>query len=223
MKWFNPVGKLSLGVCLLAALSASSAVTSAVSSPTNTAPSLSLGKPGIWKGEVGAGFLPSTRHVSLVGGAGPGLQVFGTREKHDLALASLSYGRMWGDVKGKGHWWRGNCEWRAELFGGEQFEPTDDLLVGIAPHVRYNFATGSRLVPFADLGAGVTGTSIGPPDLGGRFQFNLQAGVGLNYFLKNNLALSLESRFLHLSSARISTPNLGVNSCLFLAGVSWFF
>ena len=223
MKWFKPVGTLSLGVCLLAALSASSAETAAVSSPTNTVPSLSPGKPGIWKSEVGAGFLSSTKQVSLVAGAGPGLRAFGTKDKHDLALAGLSYGKMWGDVKGEGHWWRGNCEWRAELFGGAQFEPTDDFLVGLSPHLRYNFATGSRLVPFADLGAGVTTTSIGPPDLGGRFQFNLQAGVGLNYFLKDNVALSLESRFLHLSSARISTPNLGVNNCQFLAGVNWFF
>lgn len=178
---------------------------------------------GIWKGAVGAGFLRSVQHVAVGAGAGPGMEIFGSRQAHDLALGSVSYGRMWGDVKGEGHWWRGNWEWRAEVFGGAQFHPTGDYLVGLTPHLRYNFATGTRWVPFFDLGAGVTGTDIRNGDLGGWFQFNLQAGAGVNYFFRNNAALSLEARYLHLSNARLSTPNLGLNSILFLAGLNWFF
>ncbi|MBI5384220.1 MAG: acyloxyacyl hydrolase [Verrucomicrobia bacterium] len=191
--------------------------------PPKTVASLQAPKPGIWKDAVGAGFQSSARHVGVTAGAGPGMTVFGTKHAHDIALGGVSYGKMWGDVKGEGHWWRGNWEWHAELFAGSEFNPRTEYLVGLAPHIRYNFATGTRWVPFLDAGGGVTATDIGKPELGGAFQFNLQPGLGVNYFVKPNLALSAECRWLHLSSARISTPNLGVNTCLFIVGLNWFF
>jgi hypothetical protein len=78
---------------------------------------------------------------------------------------------MWGGVKGKDHWYRGNWEVRGELFGGAQFSPENDWLVGLTPHLRYNFATGTRWIPFIDAGSGVMATSIGLPDLSGTLQF----------------------------------------------------
>jgi hypothetical protein len=114
-------------------------------------------------------------------------------------------------------------EFRCELFTGAQFSPSTEWLVGLTPHLRYNFATGTSLIPFADLGIGVTATSIGPPDLGGTFEFNLQPGIGAQWFLKNNLALSLETRYLHMSSASIYKPNLGLNGVTGMLGVSIFF
>lgn len=151
------------------------------------------------------------------------MTIFGSREAHDLALVGVSYGRMWGGVRGESRFYRGNWEWRAELFAGDQFHPNTAYVVGLTPHLRYNFATGSRWIPFLDLGAGATLTDIHEPDLGGVFQFNLQAGAGMNYFLSPKVALSVESRFLHLSSARMSVPNTGANACLFLAGLNWYF
>src|SRR5258705_9563621 len=100
---------------------------------------------------------------------------------------------MLGHTSGAGHWYRGNLEFRCELFTGAQFSPSTEWLVGLTPHLRYNFATGTSLIPFADAGAGVTATSIGPPDLSGdTFEFNLQAAMGAQWFLMKNLALSLE-------------------------------
>ena len=199
------------------------ALTTATNSVPASNPKLQTERSSIWKGSVGRGFLRSVQHVGVVAGAGPGMKIFGSSGTHDLAVGGISYGHIWGDVKGEGHFYRGNWEWRAELFGGDQFDPKDRYLVGLSPHVRYNFATGTRLIPFLDLGAGVTATDIGNPDLGSNFQFNLQAGAGVNCFLSDHVALGLEYRYLHLSSARISTPNLGVNTSLFLAGVNWFF
>lgn len=192
---------------------------------SNSPPAVSLEQSAskVWKSGVGQGFARSANYVGTVAGAGLGVTAFGSKQAHDLALIGVSYGKITSDVKGQGHWYRGNWDLRAELFGGAEFSPSSEYLIGVAPHIRYHFATGSRFVPFVDVGAGVSSTGIGPPDLGGRFQFNLQAGVGMNYFLRPDLALSVESRFLHLSSARISTPNLGVNSTLFLVGLSWFY
>lgn len=178
---------------------------------------------GIWDGEVGEGFRRSVPHIGIVAGVAPGISDFGSPEAHHLALAGVSYGRMWGGVKARDHWWRGNFEWRLEMIGASEFSPSVHYFVGLTPHLRYNFATGTRWIPFVDFGSGVSVTSVREPDLGGPFQFNSQASAGLNYFLKDNFALSLEGRFMHVSSAGIYQPNSGMNNVLVLMGVNWFF
>lgn len=180
-------------------------------------------RPGIWEGEVGSGFRRSIEHVGLVAGVAPGFHRFGSPQGHHLALAGLSYGKMWGGVRAKDHWWRGNWEWRVELLAGSEFSPSVHYFVGITPHLRYNYVTGTRWIPFVDFGSGVSATSIGPPDLGGWFAFNTQFGFGVNYFLRDNLALSLDARAMHVSSAGIYQPNAGMNNVLIMAGVNWFF
>ena len=161
--------------------------------------------------------------MSVALGAGDGVQIFGGRQSHDLALISLSYGKMISPVVGEGHWYRGNWELRGELFSGAQFSPSAESLVGLTPHLRYNFATGSRWIPYADIGAGVSATSIGPPDLSGTFEFNLQAATGVQWFIRDNFALGLEARYLHMSCAGIHPPNLGLNTVNGMLSVTWFF
>jgi len=177
----------------------------------------------IWQGEVGEGFRSDVRTFSLETGVALGVQAFGGRQVHDLALLSLSYGHMLGNVVSGDHWYRGNWEARAELFGGGQFSPRSDELVGLTPHLRYNFATGTRWVPYADLGAGVTASGIGPPDQSGTFEFNLQANVGTHWFVRDNLALTFETGYLHMSCAGLHDPNLGVNTIKGMVGLTWFF
>jgi hypothetical protein len=167
--------------------------------------------------------LGSAQSLTLEAGAVGGAAILGTSQHHDLVLGSLSYGHMLSRLRGDDHWYRGNWELRAELFGGNQVSPRNEWIVGLTPHLRYNFATRTRLVPFADGGAGVTLTGIRRPDLGGLFEFNLQPGGGLHWFLRSDLALTAEVHFLHLSSAGISSPNLGVNGVLGTVGLSRFF
>ena len=192
---------------------------------SNTEPAVGLvsSRPGLWQGGVGEGFQGGTHSVGLSLGAGYGLRSLGSREHHHFALASLSYGYMLSSVVGEGHWYRGNLEVRAELFGGAQFSPNSDWIIGLTPHLRYNFATGSRWMPFIDGGAGVTATGIGRPDLSGTFEFNLQACVGVHRFLRDDLALTFEVRFLHLSCAGINQPNLGANDVMGFVGLTKFF
>src|SRR5262245_60585865 len=174
-------------------------------------PSLEAPASGIWDAGIGEGFQPRTQSLTLSAGATYGFADFGSTQKHDSALASLTYGHMLGCVWLPNTCFRGNWEFRLELFGGAQFSPSSEWLVGLTPHFRYNFATGTRLVPFVDGGAGVTATSIGEPDLGSTFEFNLQAGAGVQWFIKNNVSINLEARYLHISNADIKQPNLGLN------------
>ena len=198
----------------------------ATNSMTEVGTQLERPKSGIWQNGAGEGFQPSVQDFSVEPGIALGIAAFGSQQAHNLGLLSLSYGHMLGQVKGEGHWYRGNIEWRLELFGGMQFHPdidTDGWLIGLTPHVRYNFATGTRWIPFFDLGAGVTATGIGPPDLSGTFEFNLQATTGLSWFLRDNLALTGDVRYMHFSCAGIHHPNLGMNDVGFFLGVTWFF
>jgi len=196
-------------------------------SPTNPVSDATLTlKPAntnIWQNGIGEGFKPGTQSINLSTGAGYGVRILGSRGSHDLALASISYGDMLGTVEGEGHWYQGNWEFRGELFSGAQFSPTDDWLVGLTPHLRYNFATCTRWIPYVDAGAGVSATSIGPPDLSHYFEFNLQAAIGVRWFIRDNVALGIETRYLHMSCAGMNTPNLGLNNVNGMLSVSWFF
>jgi len=188
-----------------------------------TQPALESTRQSIWESGVGEGFRSRAQSITVSAGATCGFVAFGGHEAHDLALVSLTYGRMLGHTVGQDHWYRGNLEGRLELFTGAQFSPSTEWLVGLTPHLRYNFATGTRWIPFVDFGAGVTATRIGPPDLSGTFEFNLQGGAGIQWFLKQNVALTVEARCVHWSCAGINDPNDGLNGVTGLVGWSFFF
>lgn len=191
----------------------------AVPGEGDTAPAV----PNLWQAGVGEGFQRGTQEISLSAGAGVGMPVFGTEWHHHWAFGTVRYGRIVTGVVARDHWFRGNLELAAEFFGGAQFEPDSAYVVGFAPQVRYLFATGTRWVPFFDIGAGVAATDIRNGDLSTTFEFDLQWGFGLNWFLTDTTALTAEYRFVHLSNAGIDYPNQGVNNSTFLIGVSWFF
>lgn len=181
------------------------------------------GTQSIWAHGVGDGFRRGAQSLTLGAGGAYGVTAIGSQESHDLALSSLTYGHILDNTMGQGHWYGGNFEFRAELFGGVQFSPRGEWLVGLTPHLRYDFATGTRWVPYVDVGAGISGTSIRGPDLGGPFQFNLGAAVGLERFVADNVAVTLQAGYLHMSSAGIYEPNTGVNCITGMVGVGFFF
>jgi len=93
----------------------------------------------IWQNAVGEGFRSTTQSIGLSSGATHGFAAFGGREARHLALTDVTYGHMLGEVCGEDRWYRGNWELRLELFTGAQFSPTSEWLVGLTPHLRYNF------------------------------------------------------------------------------------
>ena len=195
----------------------------AVPAPATQSGQLTLDPPGIWQDDIGHGFRKGVSEAGLSLGVGVGMSMFGTTQAHDLALAKFHFGRVFSGVVGEDNWHRGNWEWVGEAFAGAQFNPREAYVVGLTPVLRYNFATGTRWVPFFDAGAGVTLTDIGRPDLGGVFQFNLQTGPGVRWFMSRDTVLTFQYRFLHISNASIQDPDHGVNTSVFYVGVSRFF
>ena len=176
----------------------------------------------IWQIGIGEGCKSGIQSVAFNTDAGYGFKIFGSQINHDLTLPGLSYGYMLGSVKGEGRWYCGNREFRDELFSGGQFSPRKDWLADLTPHLRYNFATGTRWKPYVDGGAEVTAMGIGPPDLSHTFEINLQAATGVRWLIDDNAAPSVEKRHLNLSCAGMDSPDLGLNNANWMPGISWF-
>lgn len=177
----------------------------------------------IWQGGTGLGFRKGVSEAGLSVGYSVGSSTFGSTDEHDLALTKIYFGRIFTEVGGRDRWYAGNWEILGEFFGGVQINPDSAYVIGLTPVLRYNFATGTRWVPFFDAGAGVALTDIGRPDLGGVFQFNLQTGPGVHWFVGKDTVLTFQYRFLHISNASLQDPNHGVNTSVFYVGVGTFF
>jgi hypothetical protein len=158
--------------------------------------------------------------ASLSLGGGVGMQILGSQGHHDWVMGVTEFGWVFKDVRKADGSRHGSVELLGDLFGGYQFYEEEAYFVGVAPLLRYNFHMGGAVVPFCNLGAGLTWTDIRGGDLSTTFEFNLQGGGGAHFFLRKDLALTLQYRFIHLSNANAQMPNQGVNNSTFLAGVS---
>lgn len=176
-----------------------------------------------WRnGEIGNGFRKGTQEVGLSGGYAMGGKFFGTSATHNFVLGDLHAGWVLSDVVMDNTFLRGNWEFLTHFFGGKQINKRNANLVALNPAICYDFATGTRLVPFIEGAAGVMYTDIRKPDLGSDFQFNEFAGVGTHYFLTEHFSMSVEFRYMHISNAGISSPNRGVNTIPILVGLNYF-
>lgn len=89
---------------------------------------------------------------------------------------------------------------------------------------RYNFVTGTRWVPFFEVGVGIVDVDLNVPrDLNSQFNFTILGGPGINYFLTDNLSILAQVGLHHISNAGRKSPNVGVNSVMGLLGVSYYF
>lgn len=176
--------------------------------------------PSIWHNDVpGAGFRAGVQHIGLSLANG----FSATGREHDLAMAMFRYGRVMTDVVGADHFYRGNVELGAELFAGGQYSPEAAYIIGSAATVRYDFATGTRWVPFVEAGFGFAATDIKGDDLSTNYEFKSEGGVGVHYFWRKNLSAFFDYQFFHLSNGGFHKPNRGTNINLFSLGLAIFF
>ena len=83
---------------------------------------------------------------------------------------------------------------------------------------RFEIAEG-RVRPYVSIGAGFGWTDLTKlEEIDRRFNFLLQASVGVRGALAKGQNWTLEARIFHISNAGTALPNLGLNSLVFLAG-----
>jgi opacity protein-like surface antigen len=119
---------------------------------------------------------------------------------------------------------RGNLEIAPELFGADIYDGPGSYIAGGTLWFRYNFIPkGWKVLPFVELGGGLTDQDL-PHNYDGKdFNFNLDAGVGMRYFIRPKCSVELEYRFQHISNADIWDHNVGSNASGPTAGISLFF
>jgi len=170
------------------------------------------------------GFRSGTWHLGLMGGYSIPHEVFAPRSANvHFAPLFLQIGYTVTDVHGPFPV-RGSLELLFEPTFMVTTSPSTTVGEGASLLLRYNFVTGTRWVPFFDLGVGILHWNLRLPTiLATQFNFTLQSGIGLHYFATDHLAITGELRLYHISNAGYDSPNVGINSTVYLLGVSYFF
>jgi lipid A 3-O-deacylase len=119
----------------------------------------------------------------------------------------------------------GNVTLMLEPFYAAYYQPFGASAAGGALVVKYNFLSFGRWMPYWDMGAGMLWTDLAPriADLSTPVNFVLEAGPGLQYFATERIALTMGTRFHHISNAGTGERNDGLNSILTYVGMSFFF
>ncbi len=127
------------------------------------------------------------------------------------------------DELGSG-WATGNIELLIEPLAAHYYQPFSASAFGGSLVVKYNFLSFGRWMPFWDAGAGMLWTDLAPriPEQSTQFNFVLETGPGVSYFVTENWAVTAGIRFHHISNANIGDRNTGLNATLFNFGFSFF-
>jgi lipid A 3-O-deacylase len=171
-------------------------------------------------------FRSGRQSVGIAGGYGFALPI-GASDRGELADVRFLYlAPRWGiglsDPLGGNGWYRGNFELVIEGSFLYSFEPNDGMAGGITPLIRYNFLAGDRLIPFVQIGGGILALDFDLRSQADGFNFTVQPGLGIHYFVSERTALTAEWRLHHISNAGIHERNPGINSSLVLFGVTFF-
>lgn len=165
--------------------------------------------------------------IGLAVGYGFGIPLGGTKggdvEEIQYTYVAPHWGIGISNPMGGDSWYRGNVELLMEGAFIINFEPKSGFAGGATAMLRYNFLPGGNFIPFIELGGGIVSLDFDLQDeQSDGFNFTPQGGVGFHYFVSERTALTAQWRLHHISNAGIDEPNDGINSSLFLIGVSAF-
>jgi opacity protein-like surface antigen len=99
-------------------------------------------------------------------------------------------------------------------------KPHTDFVAGLTLMFRQHLTSNRRLAPYVEFGVGANLTDLDVREIGGRFQFSLQGGVGIRKAIGKNSDLKVGVRWYHLSNAGTDSPNTGLNNYLITVGYS---
>ena len=103
-------------------------------------------------------------------------------------------------------------------------EPFSATLLGFSIVGRYNFLEFGSWMPYWDFGMGVSWTDLAPriSEQSTPFEFLLETGPGLEYFITQEFAVTGSLKLHHISNAGIGKRNTGINAFLGLIGVTYY-
>jgi lipid A 3-O-deacylase len=165
-----------------------------------------------------------TVEVGLAAGYLQGLEVLTSASGNRSAVYVLPrIGWVLTSEMGKGVF-VGNLELLVEPLYAHYFKPFGATAAGGSLVLKYNFLSFGRWMPYWDLGLGMLWTDLAPRirEQSTTFNFVLESGPGVDYFVTEQVAVMIGARFHHISNVGLGDRNLGLNSILGYTGVSVF-
>lgn len=159
--------------------------------------------------------------VFLGGGTG-----FGKRSNTQMLFAGGRFGYVLTPELFSGRM-RGNVEYVFDalpLFA--VFQPQNAYGAGFNPLIlKYNFTSGTRMIPFIEAGGGVIFTNHDIPINTNNVNFTPQGAFGIHFLrgVARDRAITFRGQYLHISNAGLDRRNSGINASIqFILGYSWF-
>ncbi len=176
------------------------------------------------RAEEASAVTAASREFTFLAGYGTTHRGFGaTRTQVQTVDAIGRFGYFLSDEAGKG-WYRGRHELLMELPLHLAVDPRTRGMTGgyLLGSWKFTGLKEKRLVPYVFAGGGVLFVDLGLPTMGSRLDFSYQGGTGIQYLVRQDLALTAEYRYHHISNAGTAQPNEPLNSSKFLLGISLF-
>jgi len=95
--------------------------------------------------------------------------------------------------------------------------------VGLSALGRWVFGAGWVVRPYVEFGLGILAGQLDFRQTNCDVNFLIEGGPGLPWFVSARVAVTAGYRFQHISNASRCDQNLGINSSLFMLGLSYFF
>lgn len=176
-------------------------------------------------------FKDGSRHISMLAGYGIGFRMGSkadresSRELAGVRLVEIipRIGIGMTDRLGGDAWYGGNVETLYEAVLLHNTAQNGGYGFGLGTTLRYNFISSGQIVPFIDANFGVISLNLDLERQSDGFNFNVGFGAGAHWFVSDNMAVTTEIRWQHISNAKTKLPNDGINVGLFLVGFSYFF
>jgi lipid A 3-O-deacylase len=166
----------------------------------------------------------ASREYTLLAGYGITHRGFGaTRTQVQTVDAIGRFGYFLSNEVGTG-WYRGRHELLVELPLHLAVDPRTRAMTGgyLLGSWKFTGLKQERLYPYVFAGGGVLFVDLGLPTMGSRLDFVYQGGAGIQYLIRNDLAVTAEYRYHHISNARTAVLNEPLNSSKFFFGLSIF-
>lgn len=164
-----------------------------------------------------------SQEFTFLVGYGEQAEVFGgSRADREFLFFTPRWGIVLSDPVGMGPV-RGSLEFVAEPSAIITADEPQILSGGIGALLKFNFYTGTRLMPFVEGGAGLMVSTDRLEGQGSSFNFTPQAGAGFHFFFTPEWALTAAYRFWHASNAGTAQPNRGLNVNIVFIGLAYFF
>jgi hypothetical protein len=158
---------------------------------------------------------------AILGGYGQSVPGWGqTNERVETLDLIPRYNHHIFDNIGSG-WYRGFHSLLLELPVSVVVSPDVSAILGINFLASYTFTTTEQWQPYLFGGGGPVYSFADIPGMGADLNGNYQFGIGLNYHLDTHRKLLFELRYHHISNGGSEEPNVPLNSCKLLVGVTF--